>query len=429
MNNYFITYHSVDRLKERFPAFSSKIPELKNWKREDGLSNLKLLFDKMLSKSIEDKSHLNNTQYMVNLYDKYGYNKEYKFMNFQESDIVFILAKDRSEKSYRIVTLMPSSFKKVVKHTKYGNTNKEDKLNLFINEWNGVKKNVIVDKTEKQNNYVDDTAIKNELILEKNKGNVKLLGQITQTISSNRTIINNVEYDFYVSTTDNMVEIKNRRELSEIEINDIENEKNLKKLTGQLKSLFLSNRITKLDLINNDNVYVCNAQVEDVVYNFEYHLNTTRVSIIDSKKLEGKLLFDYNLQKENTYDFRQTLIKNIEKNKYSLIEQLSESEILITSNVKEFKYEFVYNKDSKLINLKNKINLDGEELEFFLLQKELDNPMLDSIKKLIHYNKVDFIKKISEDISLNKFKLKNSEYEFTYNKKNSDIELMKKYRV
>lgn len=130
---YFLTYHAIERLKERFPILYTKNPELKAWKKDDGVNAVKKIFDKLIEQAEENRSYINNTTYMLKLYDKYGYDVEYCFKEYKEENILFIFTKNRSEVNYKLVTLMPTEYRPTVKNLKYNEKQtKEDKHNKLV---------------------------------------------------------------------------------------------------------------------------------------------------------------------------------------------------------------------------------------------------------------------------------------------------------
>ncbi len=94
----------MDRLKERFSTFYNNNEILCNWKKEFGTNCLNKYFSNLLKNLNVNKSYLNNTNYMINLYEKYGYDLEYQFIEYEAENILFILSKKRNEKVFKVVT-------------------------------------------------------------------------------------------------------------------------------------------------------------------------------------------------------------------------------------------------------------------------------------------------------------------------------------
>lgn len=193
---YYLTYHAVERLKERFSLFCSKIPELKTWQKEQGLSHLKPLFDHMLAEATENRAYLNNTAYMIKLYDKYGYDAQYCFLEFRTADILFVLTKHRSENHYRLVTLMPTNFRPHIKNIKYSHKlTKEDKYNNFIEKWYASVKNL----EEPIPNQIEPPCsdiLKPQLVAAVLSVKTTLISRLSHTKSIHKMVLDGVEYEF-----------------------------------------------------------------------------------------------------------------------------------------------------------------------------------------------------------------------------------------
>lgn len=124
---YFLTLHSVERLIERAPTFIKKYPELKGWKRAQGVGHLKGVFDKVLENTEEDRSFLNNTAYMCDYYERYGYDSEFAFYKWKEEGIIFVFVKDKDKDLFRMVTTLHSHFRPTVNVTKYNHKETKEK--------------------------------------------------------------------------------------------------------------------------------------------------------------------------------------------------------------------------------------------------------------------------------------------------------------
>lgn len=125
---FFLTNHAVERIRERFPVFCQDFPTLKNWTHSQGLDVLYSIFKKILKDCEENNSFLNNTNYMIHLYEKYGYDTEYKMLEIKNEAIVFVLAKKRSEKTFRIVTIVPDRFVPNVANKKFSDKKKKEEI-------------------------------------------------------------------------------------------------------------------------------------------------------------------------------------------------------------------------------------------------------------------------------------------------------------
>lgn len=82
MHNFALTAHAIQRLRERNPSFA------KQWDdTQEPALRKKLAYD-FFSQSVEEKSFLNNTTYVVKLSEQYGYDKKFKV--FVKDDSIFL---------------------------------------------------------------------------------------------------------------------------------------------------------------------------------------------------------------------------------------------------------------------------------------------------------------------------------------------------
>lgn len=102
--SYILTNHARDRIKERFPQVYSEYPDLNGVHTKEAHAALRSL----LSVCNEDKTVLNDTSHMVYMYEKYGYDTEYKFMLHDISGMELVLCKERSGRHFRVVTVIES---------------------------------------------------------------------------------------------------------------------------------------------------------------------------------------------------------------------------------------------------------------------------------------------------------------------------------
>jgi hypothetical protein len=154
---YNITYHAVERLLERFPHMCQYYPEIMSWTKEKGLACLKNCFNDMLSYCEENKSFINNTAYMVDLYQRYGYDCDYKLLELQKENMLFVFTKKNNEDKFILVTLMPSTYRPLVKNEKYSkNKKKESKQKDEINSWYSDVRNQDIINASRAGNLVKD---------------------------------------------------------------------------------------------------------------------------------------------------------------------------------------------------------------------------------------------------------------------------------
>ncbi len=128
MENVFVTNHVMDRLKERFSTFYNNNEILCNWKKELGTNCLNKYFSNLLKNLNVNKSYLNNTIYMIHLYEKYGYDLEYQFIEYEAENILFILSKKRNEKVFKVVTCYHLNGGHLTKTKKYKVKEKRKKI-------------------------------------------------------------------------------------------------------------------------------------------------------------------------------------------------------------------------------------------------------------------------------------------------------------
>jgi hypothetical protein len=152
--NYLLTFHAIERLQERFALFCARYPELKNWKRGDDISGVRLIIDDLIAKAEENKSFINNTRYMVYVYERYGCDSTYRFFEVKDENMVLLFALT-PRKEHRLVTIYPGEFCHMVKTTKFSGTDckrvKEEKaFQEFIDSLNPIARNCIETKAQDQ---------------------------------------------------------------------------------------------------------------------------------------------------------------------------------------------------------------------------------------------------------------------------------------
>jgi len=108
------TRHAIDRYRERFPA------ECKNKTDGDIRRNLYVL----ACNSKPDRSFINNSRYMMRLYDQYGYDLDFEFLRYE--NLIFVAKKEENRRV--ILTCYPSDnwiFGKRIKFKKKKKASKE----------------------------------------------------------------------------------------------------------------------------------------------------------------------------------------------------------------------------------------------------------------------------------------------------------------
>lgn len=130
------TYHAVERLKERCPDLCAKHPELRKWKREDGMSQIRGLMRDLVDGSSENRSYINDTAKMANHYEKYGYNNDFKVMENKEVGALFLMVRPRdSDGPYMMVTSLANSSYVAQKKSFSGRETKGQRAEREKMEW------------------------------------------------------------------------------------------------------------------------------------------------------------------------------------------------------------------------------------------------------------------------------------------------------
>ena len=400
---YFLTYHSIERFQERFPEIARNFPQIKTWSRVKGVDSVKEFFDKLIERTQENKAYLNNTNYMINLYEKYGYDTEYKFMENIDNGILFVMAKERNEKSFRMVTLMPTEFRK--KHSlskiKYSDKEKkEDKKNKKILEmYEDFKKTSYsfeneslsiferIDDLEKQEKF--DVLYKDSLL-----SIIKAIDEkkYYQVLDGKKIFMSqNLKYE-YIKEKDIFI-VKKITELSEKERNE------------SRKNISMINIITK-NIYNSDIVEVINKNVEKrkfVEQNKEY------VYLYD-KKIDAIKIVEFNKLKENVQQEESYYIAEI-KNKLNNNHVYRESRI--DSNNWKGKIQIDDNTISFKIN-DNTQKIEIEKIESLIPEnydkRDLEMIIMDCMSK----NKSEIIEVISSSQKVRKVIVDDKEYKFLY---------------
>lgn len=254
---YFLTYHAVERLKERFSDFYNKHPELRVWSRDKGVKSVKKLFDDFLNQANENRSYINNTMYMLKLYEKYGYDTEYCFKELEKENILFVLTKNRSDNHYKLVTLMPTEYRPSVKNIKYNNKQKkEDKHMKFVMDWYDNLN--INNKTILENDLNPiiecSTEIKKALIDLVIDGKTESIRRISNSKSLHSIIYNNTYYEFVYGKTNNGSKEISIQKIEERSIDMISKEKYQEYLDCELKKnllMLVHNDQTQAEKISN----------------------------------------------------------------------------------------------------------------------------------------------------------------------------------
>jgi len=187
--NYKLTFHAVERLQERFPQFCNNIIEIKTWERNQGFAPIKYIFNQIFEDCQENKSYLNNTENMLKLYENYGFNSDYVFLELKKENILFLLTKNRNEDVYNLVTIMPNSFRPLVQNVKY-------KAKPGNNELSNYEE---IELEQHQPSYIDNIIMKEKLIELVENNTARRLQIISKTQAKYNAITNNNSYEFIYS--------------------------------------------------------------------------------------------------------------------------------------------------------------------------------------------------------------------------------------
>lgn len=424
---YNITYHAIERLQERFSTFTSQIPILQNWKREQGLNKIKPFFNDMLKLTEENRSYLNNSAYMINLYEKYGYDMEYCFLEFKEKNILFLLTKTRSAKQYMLVTLMPIEYRPGVKNLKYGDKEEKEKaINKLMDNWS--KNNIVINiKTNTNTNtntnkslphfkaiasntqLVEDNNIKIQNIdtsidLEKKILNDKLIASVRDGIaipikrfSNSKCMyfftVNNQQYEFTYSKSNSgikTIDIHNMTLLSSEENEKIQD--GLRKLNSKaylykylLKSINNNHAILLSEEADNRKLY--KVQIYNKTYNVYYIENNNdeptlllkeNKNIILKNPLDHETLKNSGIKLNETDSLYIKLISAINNQDFKIIEKYSITSSLRETTIENIDYQYVYirrnnkEKDREIILQDNK-KVANENNESYKINEVITN--------------------------------------------------------
>lgn len=385
---YNITYHAIERLQQRFGAFCSEIPLLKNWKREQGITQLKSLFNDMLSFTEENKSYQNNSAYMIDLYEKYGYDTEYCFLELKEKNILFILTKARSAKEYMLVTLMPTDYRPGVKNIKYaGKEEKKLSFEKFLMNWS--RQDIIANKKP-----------------------------LSQTIK--------YEVDSKANQVNNAINTENK---SEIVLDE-----STKSLHKQLIASIRENEAIQVERVSNSKcIYVTTLNTTE--YEFTYSktnsgVKTVEINHITNLSKEQKENFDNGFREiyPKTYLY-QTILKTIRNNEADFVSKTDNSSIYKVSLYNQLYNVTLCEKDTvnpKLVirtknntNIMVKVKADHEELKNSGIALEKNQDLYIRLLKEVNDENFRLIEKYSVTTSLRVTTLDNVDYQYVYIKRNN----------
>ncbi len=290
----FITIHAMERLQERFPQYCNKYDFIKTWRKGDSLESLKPFFNETIKTSKTNNSFVNNSRYMVHLYETYGYELEYKFMELQSERILFVLSKKRSEKSYRIVTVMIDKFGNLSNHKKYTKSKKENDTGDAKQYLQGICTKI---KQSSSQNSAPRNNVKN---IDNNEINVNsahkdkqlimtllnlamehktIPNKISNTVTHHECYIENLMYEFTYTKTSHSISDVVVTNLNELEKHGgADNNNTMKELEGILMELIQSSRTIITKISNTKNKHAC--RINNSIYEFVHHKTEQKITII-----------------------------------------------------------------------------------------------------------------------------------------------------
>lgn len=415
---YFLTYHSIERFQERFPEITKDFPKIKSWSRIKGVDSVKDFFDKLIEDAEENKAYLNNTSYMINLYEKYGYDTEYKFMENINNGILFVMAKERNEKNFRMVTLMPTEFRK--KHSlsniKYSDKEKkEDKKNKKILEmYEDFKKTTYSFENETLSVFERIESLENQErfnILHKDS----LLSIIKAIDAKNYYKILNGSRIFMSKNFKYEYEKENETFIVKniSELNDLERKETVKNITS-------INLITK-NFYKSKIIETINKNVDKREFN---HQGKVYIYLYDKKTDGIKLLSTYKT-KETSDVIPNNYIAEIKEKVRN--NHMYKTEIIDSNNWKgkiqidEHTISFKINENNQEIEIEKIENLIPDNHD----KKDLEMIIIDLMSK----NKSEIIETISSNQKVRKVIVDDKEYKFLYISKLKEFIFLEKNEV
>jgi len=191
--NYYLTYHAIERIQERFGALCMQHPQLKKWKRGDDILAAKDTIDDFVRAAEENKSFINNTKHMVYLYETYGYSTAFKFLEYKEHAMVLIMCQVPDKDVYRLVTVTPTSYRPLATNVKYNKTDRiEIKKEKELKSWYKTLSPVAQQKLA----LSKDEQLEQMLKLAKHERRAVLVTHRPNDSSLYRVVINKKAYSF-----------------------------------------------------------------------------------------------------------------------------------------------------------------------------------------------------------------------------------------
>lgn len=220
MKNYNITLHALERLQERLENLEGHFSHIyqADFRKKRSLNyiieSFRPIFDEIISCSCENKSILNNTAYLIEYYEKYGYDKIFTFYDCEKFNITLLFKKLPSEKFFSIVTVLPF---KGIRKKKYNKIpTKEIKKSKKIENWYLENQDIIKHYEKMDNNlknvnhksepciidkdgYLiedENNCLMNKLLYLLQNNKAERLEKISNTVKKYKTVLDNTCYTF-----------------------------------------------------------------------------------------------------------------------------------------------------------------------------------------------------------------------------------------
>lgn len=373
---YFLTYHAIERFQERFSEIAKNIKEINFWTRSQNVNSIKQFFDKMLDESKENRSYLNNSNHMINLYENYGYDKEYKFMENLENGILFILAKERSENNFIMVTVMPSEYKneislKKVQYKKKPNKKlqHQEKILSLYNEM--IQNNVVFEnKNLEPLERLTDLENHNDF----SKKHPEILSELLLALTLVEQYQN--EKVIYFQSQKNEYCFKlNHNKLEILMINPLSKEKTQKrtKYFRILNNLHSLNFNASIKEIISDDITINTVIYDNFLYDLKYYKSIDSIEIIKKNRLNSEKLLNH----VNNNEIINKISNKIKIEDFIVINKSENGEFIYETDIENMTLTFDFDKIDKKIQIREakyidqtKVDSNNETMNFKLESKK-----------------------------------------------------------
>lgn len=131
--NFVFTHHYIERLNERFSTYCQGYEALYNYQSDNpNRPEIRKILDPLITQGSIEKSYLNNSVYMVDLYDKYGYDMDYLFICYEPLGILSVLVRNKDTTTYTAATVLNSPAFPIMKPRTMPSYIKGKKENIVI---------------------------------------------------------------------------------------------------------------------------------------------------------------------------------------------------------------------------------------------------------------------------------------------------------